>query len=68
MAVPKKRMNYIIHVWQCASKTDHRTTQVTPSLHFLFQTGHLSKLCYQISGNSIVQLKKKKDVGIGLLV
>ena len=34
MAVPKTT---IIHVWQCASKTDHnKTTQVTPSLHHCY--------------------------------
>ena len=37
--------------------------------HFFFKQGHISKLCYEINGNSIVQFKKmNKDVGMGLLL
>ena len=67
MAVPKSTQTR--HVWQCASKGEHRTiTQVTPSLHlFSFE------LLNAVLSKHIAELKrmsrlKKHDVGIGVLV
>ena len=42
-----------------------RTTQITPSLHLSFC---VTKLSYEMTGNSFVRMTIMKDVGMGLLV
>ena len=61
MAVPKTTQTR--HM-DGSVQAKQRATQITTSLHLI---EHVSKLCFQITGNSFVRITKR-DVGMWLLV